>query len=244
MGVNGDYFSLASEPAELGMFMRDGVVFPPPGIDRLALALRFDGRLVVDALPLRGLLASRDRYPGIRLRLNKLPLKPPGVALVHAHARGQSHAERAGLGRARVHRLPAGARNGSHREGHACAATAATAIPPAGAVIQARGMWRGRMLAGAPVGAPMTVRLRIPGLPDGARDAIGGGPVLVRDGNPVQQADEQFTPSHLNWRQPRTAVGQLGDGSLIFVVADGAGARFLAGCPTGRWPSRWRISAR
>ena len=65
------------------------------------------------------------------------------------------------------------------------------------------------------------MQLRIPGFPTDAADGIGGGPLLVRDGNPVQQADEQFTLSHLNGRHPRTAVGQLGDGRLIFVVADG-----------------------
>ena len=77
------------------------------------------------------------------------------------------------------------------------------------------------MLAGAPAGASVTVRLGMNGLPDGALDAIGGGPLLVRDGVPVKQAGEFFSASQLFSRQPRTAVGQLADGSLVFVVADG-----------------------
>ncbi len=67
----------------------------------------------------------------------------------------------------------------------------------------------------------MTVRLQVEGLPDGALDAIGGGPVLVRDGLPVRQADELFTLGQIARRHPRTAIGQLADGGLLFVVADG-----------------------
>ena len=96
-----------------------------------------------------------------------------------------------------------------------------TLVPARGAIIQTRGFWRGRLLSEAPIGTQITVQLRIPGFPGDAADGIGGGPLLVRDGNPVQQADERFSLSHLNGRHPRTAVGQLADGRLIFVVADG-----------------------
>ena len=53
-------------------------------------------------------------------------------------------------------------------------------------------------------------------------DAIGGGPVLVQDGAPVYRSNEgvhDVDSSRL--AQPRTAVGQLADGRLIFVVVDG-----------------------
>ena len=52
-------------------------------------------------------------------------------------------------------------------------------------------------------------------------DAIGGGPVIVRDGKPVYQANEDFTPEQLRPRHPRTAVGQLTDGRILLVAVDG-----------------------
>ena len=52
-------------------------------------------------------------------------------------------------------------------------------------------------------------------------DAIGGGPVIVRDGQPVFQALEDFSSSQIYPRNPRTGVGQLADGRLVFVVVDG-----------------------
>jgi hypothetical protein len=64
-------------------------------------------------------------------------------------------------------------------------------------------------------------------LPDDSADAIGGGPVLVRNGTPVRQADELFTLSQLVPRHPRTAVGQLANGRIILVVADGRSRRSL-----------------
>ena len=100
-----------------------------------------------------------------------------------------------------------------------------TAIPPRGAVLQARGTARRVLRREARVGTQVTVRVRMPELPADAADAIGGGPLLVRDGNPVRQADEYFSLGILLPRHPRTAVGQLRNGRLLFVVADGRSLR-------------------
>ena len=51
--------------------------------------------------------------------------------------------------------------------------------------------------------------------------AVGGGPVLVRDGGPVFRSFEAFGAEHLLPRNPRTAVGQLADGRIVLVVTDG-----------------------
>jgi hypothetical protein len=45
--------------------------------------------------------------------------------------------------------------------------------------------------------------------------------VLVRNGGPVFRAQEAFTSSQLSPRNPRTGVGQLADGRIMMVVADG-----------------------
>ena len=52
-------------------------------------------------------------------------------------------------------------------------------------------------------------------------DAIGGGPRLVSGGVPVFQAGEEFLSTQLLPRNPRTAVGQLGNGRIILVAIDG-----------------------
>ena len=66
------------------------------------------------------------------------------------------------------------------------------------------------------------MQLRIPGFPSDAADGIGGGPILVRNGNPVQQADEQFTLSHLNRPHPRRRSASSASGASSSWSADGS----------------------
>ena len=67
----------------------------------------------------------------------------------------------------------------------------------------------------------MTVRLTLTPDWSGLVDAIGGGPLLVRDGKPIFRSNEVFTVDQLVPRQPRTAVGQMQDGRIILVTVDG-----------------------
>ena len=46
-------------------------------------------------------------------------------------------------------------------------------------------------------------------------DALGGGPVIVRNGGPMFRSNEGFTTDQLLPRNPRTGVGQLADGRII-----------------------------
>ena len=55
----------------------------------------------------------------------------------------------------------------------------------------------------------------------GIPNAVGGGPVIVRNGGPVFRANEAFSSYQLAPRHPRTAVGQLADGRILMVVVDG-----------------------
>jgi hypothetical protein len=52
-------------------------------------------------------------------------------------------------------------------------------------------------------------------------EAVGGGPLIVRDGRPVYRAFENFTSEQLAFRNGRSAVGQTADGRIVFLVADG-----------------------
>jgi len=220
VGVNGDFFSTASGRPS-GMFLRDGVLFTPPITDRSALGIAFDGRLLVDRWLMNGSWKPGS-YPAHPLRtVNRPLLESPGVAL-YTRTLGGRTPRVPGSVEVVLSGFPPAVLNGT-LTGRVTAVRrhGGTLVPVRGAVIQARGFWRGRLLTEAPVGTQITVQLRIPGFPNDAADGIGGGPLLVRDGNPVWRAGEGFTLSHLNGLHPRTAVGQLADGRLMFVVADG-----------------------
>src|SRR5436190_2113124 len=52
-------------------------------------------------------------------------------------------------------------------------------------------------------------------------DAVSAGPTLVRDGKPIFNAGEALTPVQLRGRDPRTAIGQRADGTIVMVAVDG-----------------------
>jgi len=210
------------------MFLRNGVLSMPPMIGRSALGVAFDGRLFVERWRLAGTWKPGGHPAHPLTTVNKPLLEPPGVALYTRTLGGRTprvpgavEVVLSGFPPAHLNGTLTGTVTAVRRHG-------GTLVPPRGAVIQTRGFWRTRLLEEAPVGTQITLQLRIPGFPGDAADGIGGGPILVRDGNPVQQADEQFTLSHLNRPHPRTAVGQLGDGRVLLVVADGR-SRFSRG---------------
>jgi hypothetical protein len=107
--------------------------------------------------------------------------------------------------------------------------TGGTPIPPHGAVLVGRGTQAPILQAEAPVGQPVTVRLTLTPGWGGITDALGGGPLLVRNGKPVFEAGEAFTTAQLMPRISRTAVGQLRDGRIVLVVADGGHPGYSVG---------------
>lgn len=110
--------------------------------------------------------------------------------------------------------------------------TTSMQLRPGMAVLVARGNAAAKLQAEAPVGSSLTLRLILQPDWTGIPDAVGGGPVIVREGRPVYRANEAFTVSQIAPRHPRTAVGQLADGRLIFVVVDGRQAGYSIGMTT------------
>src|SRR5262249_25280812 len=93
-----------------------------------------------------------------------------------------------------------------------------TGIPRGGPVLVARGSASvAQLKAEAPAGQQLAVRLSLSPDWSGLAGAIGGGPLLVKNGKPVFHANESFDPRPLNTRQPRGAVGQLPDGRIVLV---------------------------
>ena len=75
----------------------------------------------------------------------------------------------------------------------------------------------------------MKIRLILKPSLAGVVDAIGGGPVLVKNRRPIFRANEQFRADQLLTRTARSAVGQLRDGRFLFVTIDGAQPGYSAG---------------
>ena len=96
-------------------------------------------------------------------------------------------------------------------------------------MLVARGNAAAKLQAEAQPGRVVTLRLILQ--PDWSvvSDAIGGGPVLVRDGAPVYRSNEGFTTSQLAPRGPRTAVGQRADGGIVLLTTDGRQPGFSVG---------------
>jgi flagellar hook assembly protein FlgD len=88
-------------------------------------------------------------------------------------------------------------------------------------VLVARGNAVSDLQADAPVGGEITVRIALLPTWSTVLDAVSGGPTLVQNGVPIANAHEALTPIQLNGRDPRTAIGQRADGTIVMVAADG-----------------------
>jgi flagellar hook assembly protein FlgD len=105
------------------------------------------------------------------------------------------------------------------------------AIPKNGAVLLARGSQVPKLQSEAPLGQPVLAHLILqPDWPAaGVTDALGGGPVIVRNGKAVWTAGEDFLPTQLGPRNPRTAVGQRRDGKIVLLAVDGRRGGYSVG---------------
>jgi hypothetical protein len=217
-GVNGDLFTF-SEGLPSGMLMQSGVLKTPPHPRRSSVGITDDGRLAVERVAMLGTwqgLSQRRPLAG----LNQRP-GPEGASLFTS-AWGSATPFAQGTVEVVLQPFPP-ATAFTDLTGLVVAAKpgGGTSIPPDGAVIVARGASAGRLAAEAPVGEEVTARLILRPQWGGITDAIGGGPVIVKGGQPVFRALEDFSSGQLNLRHPRTGVGQRADGTIVLVAVDG-----------------------
>ena len=217
VGINGDFFNL-------GDGRPSGVLAPrrrrrQPALRR-PLERRPHGRRDARRAPDRVL-----RYlEGLGQRraindLNQLP-GPNGVSLFTS-SYGPATPAQAGAVAAVISPFPAVTPNTDLAGPVIQLAGGGVPIPAGGAVLVARGTAAQRLTEESPIGTTLAVRIIF--RPDwtGITQAVGGGPVLVRDRKPVFRALEAFSADQLVPRTPRTAVGQLADGRIVFVATDG-----------------------
>jgi hypothetical protein len=217
-GTNADLFTW-NEGLPSGMFMESGVLKTPPHPKRSTVGITDDGRLLVQRVQMLGTWqGSSQRHP--LNGLNQRP-GPEGVSLF-TPAWGPTTPAASGTVEITLEPFPPAA-PATDLIGTVTSVKPAggTPIPLDGAVLVGRGASAGRLASEAPVGQMVTARLILSPQWGGVVDAVGGGPVIVRDGQPVFRSLESFTSSQLSLRNPRTAIGQRADGRLVLVAVDG-----------------------
>ncbi|HKX48403.1 MAG TPA: phosphodiester glycosidase family protein [Gaiellaceae bacterium] len=226
VGVNGDYFAPA-DGRPTGIFLRDGVLATPPNAARSSAGVTLDGLLDVRRVTFRGTWRGAGQRRSLNF-LNKAP-GTNGISLFTADW-GTTTPRVAGAFTAVLGAFPSATPNTDLVVPVLSAgAGSSVRIQPGTAVLVARGNAAAKLQAEAVAGTTVTLRLILQ--PDWSvvSDAIGGGPILVRDGVPVYRANEGFTTSQLAPRGPRTAVGQRADGGVILLTTDGRQPGFSVG---------------
>ena len=217
-GINGDLFS-AADAHPSGIFMSGGVLVHPPLSARSSIGIDSAGALHVDRVKFFGTwkgTGQRRPLSGV----NQAPA--PGQVVLFTPAYGARTPRIANAASVVLQPFPAAAPNVD------LTATVGTAtvgggdaVPADGAVLMATGATAAKLQAEAPVGTQVATRLILQPAWPGVVSALGGGPVLVRNGKPVFRSLEDFTNDQVTQRDPRAGVGQLADGRIVLVAVDG-----------------------
>ena len=218
-GVNGDLFSYTTD-ASSGILMRDGVLVSRPTSKRSSLGIGPDGMLSIGRVGFFGKWAIGDAARRPLAQLNR-PLEGRGVALFTS-AWGDTTPVVKNAVDVVIGGFPK-ATIGADLPGQVVSLSegGGTAIPEDGAVLQAVGPVSGEIRSSALPATPFVARLEIKPWWEGVADAIGGGPALVQEGQVTLPTSEEFTPTQLQPKTARSAVGQLGDGRIVLVTVDG-----------------------
>ena len=216
-GVNGDLFNFGDGHPS-GGFMQNGILFHAPSSGRSTVGIDTDGNLHVERVGYSGYWSGT----GQRRKINLNELEGANGTSLFTPTWGPT-TPAVGSVEAILKPFP-GAKPNTDLTGvvvQVSSTQGATPIPPDGAVLQARGTAAANLAAEAPTGTTVTVRLALNPAWDNVVNAIGGGPLIVSKGKPIFRANESFAADQLSPRNPRTAVGQRADGSLLLVAVDG-----------------------
>jgi hypothetical protein len=226
VGVNGDYFSFA-KGSPSGILLRDSVLVSAPNGHRSSAGITLDGDLDVRRVRLYGTWRGLGQQRTLNA-FNEAPGRN-GIALFTSDW-GPATPRIQGALTMILSPFPAATPNVdlSARVSDLLQ-DGSMAIAPGTAALVARGTAAEKLAAEAPLGTTITIRLIFQPGWETVSDAIGGGPVLVKDGRPVFRANEWFTTAQLVPRSPRTAVGQLADGRILLVAVDGRQSGYSVG---------------
>jgi len=229
VGINADYSRIADGKPS-GITLRDGVLVTPPNGQRSSVGVGLDGMLDIRRVRFLGTWRGTGQRRALN-DFNDVPGKN-GIALFTSDW-GKATPRVSGAYSVVLAPFPVSVPNVDLAAPVTGAVQSASQpIPPGSAVLMARGAAAAKLRAEAAVGTTLTLRLILQ--PDWSvvSDAVGGGPVIVRDGKPVYRANEAFTVSQIAPRHPRTAIGQLADGRLVMLVVDGRQPGYSVGMTT------------
>lgn len=218
-GVNGDLTASGGRPD--GLLERNGALDHDPRSARTSTGIDSGGTLHFDRISIYGYWQGAKGRHAFML-LNEPPTS--AATTLYTPAWGPATPSQSGAIAVVLRPFPAAAPNADLVGTSAqIVSGGAVAIPADGAVLVARGSAAAPLQAEAPVGQAVHVRFAL--LPDwpslGVTAALGGGPLLVKNGKPVFKAGESVPTSDLALRRPRTAVGQKADGTILMVTVDG-----------------------
>jgi hypothetical protein len=228
VGINGD-FSTGTDAHPSGIVVSGGAYQHGPSPARSSVAIDAAGALHVARIS----FAGTWKGSGQRRPVDGINQKPRGnqTMLFTPAWAGETPAVANGFAVV-LEPFPAPAPNTDLSAPVASTANAPVVIPADGAVLLASGTDAAKLQAEAAQGADVTVRLILPPSWGTVTGALGGGPLLVRNGRAVFHTSENFASDQLAARDARAAVGQLEDGRILLVVVDGGQPGYSTGMTT------------
>jgi len=225
-GINADFFNAADGRPD-GIVMQDRVLHSVPNSARSSIGIEPNGTLDIRHAAWNAFWQGRGQRRPLT-GLNE-PANRGGITL-YTPVWGPATPPAAGATEAVIYPFPA-VTPGSDVSGNVVQFTQGgnTPIPAGGAVLSATGGSAQKLDAEAPPGARVVVRYVLSSGWADDIDALGGGPLLVRNGKAVFRAFEDFSATVLAPRLARSAVGQRRDGSIVLVAVDGGQVGYSVG---------------
>jgi hypothetical protein len=225
VGIEGDFVRADGRPS--GVWIEDGLLAQPPLASRSSIGIDAAGTLHVDRVKLFGTWQGT----GQRRTLTGINTPPaPGQTVLFTPAYGARAPVLAGSVDAVLGAFPPAAPNVDLSGAvTAVGSGGGEPVPPGGAVLMAAGGAAAKLQAEARAGTTVHVRLGLQPAWAGVTSALGGGPVLVRNGKAVFRSLEDFTNDQVGARTARGAVGQLADGRIVLVAVDGGRPGYSTG---------------
>jgi len=218
VGVNGDFFHWTGGWPS-GLLLRGGVVEHQSALGRAAVGIDAAAVLHADKVPWFGRWHGPDGVWYPVAQVNEPP-RPNAAALFTPVWGGDTPAVKTGVTVVLEPFPPAAPRTDLVGTIVSTGPGVRADVPADGAVLVARGT-AARPFAALPVGTQVTVRLPLPNEWSTVTDAVSAGPTLVKNGKPIFNAGEALTPVQLHGRDPRTAIGQRADGTIVMLAVDG-----------------------
>ena len=228
-GINGDFFNTTtSDPS--GVLLIGGELIHEPEASRSSLVFLPGGGLDTPTLALQGRYQAIDpagavTYPQRTISGINRPAKRGSEAILYTTGYGSLTTPVAGSRfEVRVRLDDPGPLQPNQPRGGTVIASGSGGGMTIGAgnmVVTGVGSAGATLAADLPLGRRVGITPGLLSLPAGAADAIGGGPVLVRDGTAITRAGEGFSSAQTDQRTSRSALGRTADGTTLLVTAEG-----------------------